>query len=174
MTTSNSNVIIAGIINTTTGELTRTLSTQKGKTENRLFVRDVLNKEHGDYAFMTFEFRSWDTRLDFIQRHMKDKDPVFMHELHVLRCRYRLAETKTEIERKKEEIKIAEEAADECTSIYSTVPRALFKASQAKREFIDDSLDGDIQELKSELSSIMGNLGGHTRTLKKLLGTTKA
>jgi hypothetical protein len=168
MTTSKSNVIIAGIINTTTGELTRTLSTQKGKTENRLYVRDVLNKEHGDYAFMTFEFRSWDTRLDFIQRHMKDKDPVFMHELYVLRCLYRLAETNTAIELKKEEIRIAEEAADECTGIYSTMPHALFKASQAKAQFIDDSLDGDIQELKSELSTIMGNLGHNTRELKKL------
>lgn len=174
MTTSNSNVIIAGIINTTTGELTRTLSTQKGKTENRLFVRDVLNKEHGDYVFMTFEFRSWDTRLDFIQRHMKDQDPVFMHELYILRCLYRIAETNTAIEQKKEEIEIAEAAAEECTSIYSTIPLALFKASQAKRQFIDDSLDCDIQELKSELSSIMGNLGGHQRNLKKLNSQAKA
>jgi cell division protein FtsL len=174
MNTSNSNVIIAGIINTTTGELTRTLSTQKGKTENRLYVRDVLNKEHGDYAFMTFEFRAWDADISFIKRHMVSKEPALIIELEILQCHFNIAQANNDIVNQKREIETAEEAVDECSCFYSTLPKALFKSSRAKSQFITDAADEDIQELKSELSSKQTRKTFLVKRLKDLTAKAQA
>lgn len=146
------NVIIAGIIDTRTGTITDTLTKQKGKTANRLKVRDELNKEHGKDTFMTFEFSTL-SNVSYIKRNMASNDPALTHELDVLQCRFNIAETDKSILRQQDEINIAEEAVEECAAIFSVSPLALFISSSAKCQFIADAAENEIKELESELSS---------------------
>lgn len=146
-----SDIIIAGIIDTRTGEITETVTRQKNKVALRLKVRDELNVEYGRDTFMVFELDSiLGANLSYIYKKMKTDDPAATHQLELLNIRY-LIHNKTEnLARLEKELSIGENAFDKCC--------ALFEPGSAELEFTESGLERELDEYRQTVEDCKYNL----------------
>lgn len=141
-----SNIIIAGILNCTTGEITETVTKVSEKTALRLKVRDVLNKEHGRDAFYAFEL---DTTLGFnmsyIQKLMKSDDTSLIRPLELLNARYKTHKAAEHLENAKAALTLGEATYDKCCE--------MFENNSKELEFIQNGLEEELGDRRDTLSS---------------------
>lgn len=137
--------IVAGIINTKTGEISDTISNASGKTKLYLKARDELNATHGKNAFMTFEFNGLGN-ISYVKKHMASNDPALTKELDVLSCKFQLESADKNIARIQKEIDFANEVSDDCGSRFSD-------AESAKRTFLQDLIEEEMNDINSNLNS---------------------
>jgi hypothetical protein len=160
---TKSKAIVAGIINTLTGEISDTTTNTSAKTRLFLKARDELNIQHGQNAFMVFEFNSIGMgNIDYIKRHIKSENPdSLLKKVYLLQARYKVQETEKELERLEKELSLTEETMRDCLALYEN-------HSSAKRDIIEDALSHEVSELQSEVKSLRSRLHLRKRTLKQL------
>lgn len=154
--------IIAGIINTRTGEISETVTSVGSKTALRLKVRDELNQAHGDNAFMVFEFKSWDTRIDHIERNMhKDAPANALNTLEILRARYLVVNTQTSLQQ--EEIKLSQ-----AREVVAKINEFMQGADSFQQEFARNALMEKLDEVERAVSDIKTRLQLRQDHLRRL------
>lgn len=155
--------IVAGIIDTRTGEITETTDNTSAKTRLLLKVRDELNAEHGRDAFMVFEFNSVGGlgNLDFVKNKMAEGTGEALKTLYRLQALYRVQETGKELKRAEAELTTAEEARDECLALFG-------ETQNAKRQFVESSLSESIEEYRDAVRELKRRLGLQRRRVAEL------
>jgi len=142
-------LIIAGIINTQTGEISDTVTRSdnrsadaRAKTYLRLKVRDELNTEFGKNAFMSFELDSALTNISYIKGFMpKNKDVT--RELDLLNAKYQLTRAQNAVDMRNKEITLAETAQETALSAFVGND----DETNLQREFITEHIDVGLHEL---------------------------
>lgn len=154
-------VVIAGILNCTTGEITDTVTDKKSKTALRLKVRDELNKVHGKDAYYAFEL---DTALGFnmgyIRKLMKTSDKDVLKALELLNYKYSIHMQGMTVKRIKEKLEVASTAMEQCCD--------LFDEGSAELEFVQVGLGNEIEELNESLDQAEYYLKRLTVAAKKV------
>jgi hypothetical protein len=154
-------IIIAGILNCTTGEITETVTKPSEKTALRLKVRDVLNKEHGRDAFYAFELdTSLGFSLSYIKKLMKSDDTSLINPLRLLNARYKTHEAAEQFENAKAAYKLGEETYDKCCEIFKDNPKEL--------EFIQNGLEEELGDRRDTVSRCEFDLGRYKKLTKEL------
>lgn len=155
--------IVAGIINTLTGDISDTTTNTSAKTRLFLKARDELNVQHGQNAFMVFEFNSIGMgNIDYIKRHIKSGNPdSLLQGVYLLQARYKVQETEMALERIEKELSLTEETMRDCLALYDN-------HSSAKRDIIEDALSHAVNGLQSEIESLRSRFHLRKRTLKQL------
>lgn len=144
-------VIIAGIINTSTGAIVETTTKPKEKGPMRLKVRDTLNVEHGRGAFFFFELdSSVGFSFTYLRNQMRTSDPKALHALELLHARYQHYRYSTIIDNKVLNLETCEDALDKCLE--------LFPDNSVAREFVDEGLSDGLTELRNEIDSCRDRL----------------
>lgn len=161
------NVIVAGIINTRTGEIVETTNNPSAKTRLNLRARDELNAEHGKGTFMVFEFNSMGGmgNLDYVRRNMRTDDAAALANLELLRARYKVAETIRSIERVTAEMTKLQEVRDECMALYER------QGDGQKRTIVDGAFSHDIEVFQEEIGSLNSQLAQHRKRLRTFSDT---
>ena len=141
-------IIIAGILNCTTGEITETVTKPSEKTALRLKVRDVLNKEHGRDAFYAFELdTSLGFSLSYIKKLMKTDDTFtpLTTPIRLLNARYKTHKAAEQFENAKAAYKLGEETYDKCCEIFKDNPKEL--------EFIQNGLEEELGDRRDAVNN---------------------
>jgi hypothetical protein len=140
------NIIVAGILNCTTGEITETVTKASQKTALRLKVRDVLNKEHGRDAFYAFEL---DTALGFnmsyVKKLMKSDDDALTRPLALLNAQYKTHEAAEHLKNAKAALALGEATYDKCCE--------MFENNSKELEFIQNGLEEELSDRRDTLNS---------------------
>lgn len=158
-------VIISGIINTQTGDITETvLSSEQNrsrrKTALRLKVRDELNKQHGPNAFMTFDFEtSIGCDLSYIRKHMVSKEPALLQTLEQHRDRYMLVQATQRLASTEKTLATTREVLNECSALYQDNETKLFIIEEAMEEEIR-TIEKSISSQKMDILWIQERLDG--------------
>jgi hypothetical protein len=154
-------LIVAGIINLNTGEITDATALTKDKTAIRLKVRDELGCKHGRGGFMAFEFGSM-SHMDYYRKQMINKCPSAFRGLQLLNVKYRIAEINKAIDTIKLELELAESVADDCAKLYQS------EEDKSKLAFINDLTEDELREIQDRLDDVKSTLNGRLRYLKEL------
>lgn len=157
--------IVAGIINTRTGEIIETTDNSSAKVRLSLKVRDELNAEHGKDAFMVFELNLMGGmgNVEFVKNKMQPGTEAAMRELDRLQAIWRLEQTQKELDRAQAELSVAEQAKDECLELFSMGVNAA-----EKREFVDDALSEAMDEMANTVRELKERLGRYRRRVNEL------
>lgn len=160
--------IVAGIINTRTGDISDTTTNTSAKTRLFLKVRDELNIQHGQNAFMVFEFNSIGMgNIDYVKRHIKSSDPdLLLKTVYLLQAQYKIQETEMELERIEKELSLTEETMSDCLALYNN-------DSSAKRYIIENALSTEVNDLQSQIKSMRSRLHLRKQTLNRLEHTSQ-
>lgn len=154
-------IIVAGIINRNTGEITDTTTNKKDKTSIMLKVRDELGCKHGRGEFMAFEFGGM-SHMSYYRKQMKNKCPDVFRGLQILSTKHLIAESKRYVERSKLELAIAESVANDCAKLYQS------EENKSKLIFISELTESGIQEAAETLNDAVSELNTRLRYLTKL------
>lgn len=154
--------IVAGIIDTRTGEILETVTKPSEKTRLHLKVRDELDPEHGRFAFMTFELNSMGGlgNLDFIRRNMLSDDPDILKGVYLLNARYDVASLSKSLDRAEAELALAEQVKEECLALYND--------NAEKRSVVEDAFSHEEEESQEAVRSISFQLRQRKDRLRKL------
>lgn len=156
--------IVAGIINTRTGEISDTITSTAGKVRLFLKVRDELNVQHGKNAFMVFEFNSaCSGNIDYVKRNMQTEATDRMSMLYLLQVRYNIQETERALIRLKGELSLIQETMSECLRCVGDHPK--------KREIIEDALTEEVRGTELEIESLLGKLSFQKKKEKALVAS---
>jgi hypothetical protein len=156
-----SDLILAGIINLKTGEITDTTTIRKEKTSIRLKVRDELGCKHGRGDFMAFEF-GVSSNIDYCCNKMINKCPNALLDLKILHTKYRISESKRYIETAKLELDLAESVSYDCANLYQS------EKDSKKLDFINQLTEDGVNEAQENLNDVKSILNNKLRSLKKL------
>jgi hypothetical protein len=145
--------IVAGILNTRTGEVLETTDNASAKTRLLLKVRDEMNVEHGKGAFMVFDFDSTGGmgNLDYVRRNLLADNPAILKDVEALKAAYNLEQTQIRMDRLKAELAMAEEAKAQCLAVFGD-------NDSAKREFVDGALSEEIDLIQAEIDTLQSKL----------------
>lgn len=132
--------IVAGIINTTTGEITDTITNPSYKIKLALKVRDELNSVHGKNAYMEFHF-NFDGNVSFVKRHMKS-DASLTKDLDLLSLKYRLYEYDVNISILENDLAVAQSVLDDNSGDS--------EKNQLIRDLVENEFDKISRNIKSE------------------------
>jgi len=154
-------LIVAGIINLNTGEISDTTTLTKEKTAIRLKVRDELGCKHGRGEFMAFEFGSM-SHMSYYRKQMINKCPDVFRGLQVLSVKHLIAESKGYVARYKLELGLAESVANDCANLYQS------EEYKSKLTFISELTESGVQEAQETLDDAKSELNNRLRSLKKL------
>jgi hypothetical protein len=151
------NSIVAGIINTITGEILDTVTNPSQKTSLRLKARDELNIGNDKDTFMVFEFNSLNN-IVYIKKNMKADEPKAVLELDRLHCLYTTEVSENNHSRMLNSLEMANETRDECEN--------LFKANPFKLNFVLDAIDNEIENITDEISDVKSTIFNLNRRLE--------
>lgn len=154
-------LIVAGIINLNTGEITDTTTLNKEKAAIRLKVRDELGCKHGRGEFMAFEFGCM-SHMDYYRKQMINKCPSAFRGLQILNVKYRIKEINKQMDIIKLELEMAESVADDCAKLYQS------DEDKSKLTFISELTEDGINEIQERLDDAKSTLNSRLRYLKEL------
>jgi hypothetical protein len=126
--------IVAGIINTRTGDLSDLITDTSKKTALFIKVRDVLNKTHGENSFAAFFFNGLNN-ISYVKKNMINKDSEITKPMSLLNCKFQIQSLNKRIEGYKKELTIANDSLDENES----------------NELVADLLEDEIDDINREL-----------------------
>jgi len=155
------NVIVAGILNTLSGEISDTITEPRHK--KKLYRKtEKLNTNHCDNTFMVFEFGlTGASNIPGIKEKMLSNNQSILNRVLILKSRYDLFNKKNELNSLKSELEHLKEALRVCFLIYETnqyskrevVSNALQKEISAIEELIFDA-EKDFNSIKRELNRL--------------------
>lgn len=144
MSTIEQNVIVTGIINLDTGEITNTSCAPKDKLINRLKVRDELGCSHAVGDFMSIEFGMTD-RLPYYIENMRNQDEETLRPLRMLSAKYYIYVTTNRLAASQARLDEVHEVNARCLSLYDS------KTDYNKHEYLSGLLDEGLAEAKEEV-----------------------
>jgi len=155
------NEIVAGILDTRTGEVIETTNNASAKTRLFLRVRDELNVEHGAGAFMVFEFNSMggSGNLNYVRRNMQTTEQSALKHVELLKVRYNVANTRQSLDCAKSALNLTKRVRDECLALYSGDGNA------DKWDLVNDTFSTALDECQDNVELLNSQL---TRQLKRL------
>ncbi len=143
-------VVIAVIVNTRTGIILTEIDKPKDRLDARLYVRNVLDKEHGEGVYRALEFHQSFCNRDFIKKLIKSDNPKACDPLLELYIKYNLY-------KKQKELSLAETAYNEAVSAKEDC-LSNFAQGSYQFDFVDEQLTLGIEQLGQSLESIKGSI----------------
>ena len=162
MSTIEQNIIVTGIINRDTGEITNASCAPKDKLANRLKVRDELGCSHGVGDFMAFEFGITDRLPDYI-KNMRNQDEETLRPLRVLSAKYYVYVATNRLASSQARLDEVNEVNARCLSLYDS------KTDYNKHEYLSDLLDNGLSETKEQVYEAQSALAYCQNKLQKLM-----
>lgn len=153
------NVIVAGIIDTQTGEIFDTTTKQSEKTKLYLKVRDEYNPAYGKDTFTVFSFDSIGGNLNYVKSKMKPN--ATLDEIMLLKAHYDIYKKEVGLEQLKSRLSEIEETQCECLAIYG-------KDQYTKRMIISDLLNEEIDDIKVDICTLSNKLNHMKYQLKRM------
>lgn len=135
------NAIVAGIINTQTGEISDTITNTSQKNKLYLKVRDELNKTHGQNTFATFFFNGLNN-ISYIKKNMINKDTNITKSMSLLNCKFQIETLNKDLEDYKKELMTANTSLDDN------------EENELIAELIEDKIDDINREIEITQDSI--------------------
>jgi len=163
------NVIVAGIVDTRTGEIVETTVNPSAKVRLSLRARDELNAEHGKGTFAVFEFNSMGGmgNLDYLRRNLRTDNPDALKAVERLRARYNVADTERAMERVTAELTLTQSVRDECMAMYEQ------SGDAQKRAIVEDAFSDELDGLQDELNSLRYQRAQCLKSLRSLEETAQ-
>lgn len=156
--------VVAGIVDTSTGEIVETTDNPSAKTRLHLRVRDELNAQHGAGAYMVFEFNSMggSGNLSYVRQRMRSSDPTALKSVELLKARYDVASTRRNLARAEDGMRLTEGVRDECLTLFSR------DSDAAKRGIVDGAFATELDEAQDAVDTLKQELAHQLKRLRNL------
>ncbi|PSU89790.1 hypothetical protein [Photobacterium kishitanii] len=152
--------VVAGIIDTKTGEFSEMTCNPSAKARLRLKVRDELNPVHGKDAFVVFEFGGV-LGIDRIKRAISSANESAVKELEKLYLKFQIHQSEESLARINVKLSLAKKTLEECLGLYDS-------KQVAARELIESLFSNEIDEISSASSGVSFTISKQKKMLKQL------